>query len=192
MRPLILILVGLFLITKIYAQSDSVNSHVGSIRPYFETGISFFNNDYLKGTFKTNSLYNLGFGLRFGNPNKGNILPFFQYSRSSFNTQLIDINNKVMDTSINIKEFIFGLNIAIKKINSNSFRIKIGYIASLINQNIPYEHIDAKGLYIGFGYEAKVFKNSRVFIGYSYDFLKKSSSLFRDYDIQKIAFGFIL
>ena len=192
MKSFMLILVGLFFISKTYAQCDTANSHVGLIRPYIETGVTFFNNDYLKNTFKTNSLYNLGFGLRFGNPNKDNVLPFIQYSRSNFKTQQLDINNKLMDTTINIKEFIFGLNIAVKKINSNSFRLKLGYIAALINHDIPYKSLDATGLYLGFGYEAKVFKNSRVFVGYSFDFMKKSSSLFRDYDVQKITFGFNL
>jgi predicted porin len=120
------------------------------------------------------------------------ILPFFQYSKSSFTVQKVNVYGTKMDSTLTIEEYIAGFNVIVKRINSNNITAKVGYIDSSINDECVDNSGKAKGLQLGIGYEMKIFRNSRLYINYSYDFLKLSDAAFRDYDIQKITFGFML
>lgn len=184
--------IGMLIVTKCFSQNDSINKPTFWLRPFFENGITFLNNNFLNNSYATNSTYNWGFGLRNGNPNKNMILPYLQYSNSTYSTQNIDKFNNKVDSTLKIQEFIFGFYIPIKSINSNMLTAKIGYINSKINDDILHTSGKANGLQIGFGYEAIVFSNSRIFVIYSYDFMKLNKASFRDYDLQKISLGFIL
>lgn len=192
MRLTFLTIMWILFAPNCFSQNDSIEKPVFWVRPYIETGIAFINNDYLKESYATNSMYNWGVGIRIGNPNKSRMLPYFQYSNSSFTTQNLDGNNNKIDSTLKIQEFMFGFNFIIKKIKSNNITAKAGYIHSMIDDDLFVNSGNANGLQFGFGYEAKFIKNSRVYINYSYDFLKYSKASFRDYDIQKISIGFIL
>jgi predicted porin len=137
-------------------------------------------------------MYNWGVGIRIGNPNKNKMLPYLQYSNSSFTTQNVDANNIKMDSALKIQEYMLGFNLILKRFKSNGLTAKFGYIHSVIDDDLIGNSGDANGLQIGFGYEAKFLKNSRVYINYSYDFLKYTKASFRDYDIQKLSIGFML
>ena len=191
MKHTLIIIIEILFVSNIFSQSDSIEKPVFWVRPYFETGVTFINNDILKESYATNSMFNWGAGIRIGNPNKSRLLPYVQYSNSSFTTQNIDVNSIKIDSTLNIQEFIAGFNFIIKRIKSNNFTTKFAYIHSTINDDLFVNSGSANGLQIGFGYEANFFGNSRVFINYSYDFLKYGAAAFRDYDIQKISIGFM-
>lgn len=192
MKKVSLVIIGLLFVTKIFSQNDSIDKSSFWIRPYIENGITFLNNNNLKETYGTNSMYNWGFGVQIGNPNKRTILPYFQFTNSSYAFQKTNLIGVRADTALKIREFMIGLNVSVLKFNSNVLSAKAGYIISIINDGFHKNSNNANGLQVGIGYEAKIFRNSGVYINYTYDFLKLNNASFRDYDIQKISFGLIL
>jgi hypothetical protein len=192
MKQALLIFIGILLVTELFSQSDSTTKPTFWGRPYFENGIAFIRNDYLKDSYETNSMYHWGLGLRFGNPNISKLLPYMQYSNSTYKSQKVDANNEKVDSTLRIQEFMVGFNIPIKRFHSNMLRAKVGYTYSMIDDDYFNNSDKANGLQVGLGYEAKIFGKSRVYIEYSYDFNKLLKASFRDYDIQKISLGFIL
>jgi hypothetical protein len=191
MKKLSLLVIGILLITKCYSQSDSIEKKTFWIRTYFENGITFIQNDMLKAAYKSNTMYNWGFGLRIGNPNKNVLLPYVLFSTSALTNREKGVNDENMDSTLKINELAFGFHIAIKRFNSNLLRAKIGYIHSIISDDVFDNSDKANGFQIGLGYEANVFKNSRIYIDYSYDLNKLTLASYRDYDVSKLTVGFI-
>ena len=68
MKQITFIFIGMFFSNLCFSQNDSIEKPNIWIRPYFENGIAFLNNDYLKEAYATNSTYNWGAGFRIGNP----------------------------------------------------------------------------------------------------------------------------
>ncbi len=192
MKKMLLMFGGLLLISDCFSQNNPEKKPSAWIRPYVETGITFIKNENLKNTYATNSIYNWGAGLRIGNFVEGKRLLFLQYSNSTFITQRINSKMERLDSALKIEEYLVGFILPLKRINENMIRVKVGFIYSIIQDDLFNNSKEAQGLQLGLGYEAKVFKNSRLYIDYSYDFIKLKKAVFRDYDIQKIAFGFIL
>jgi hypothetical protein len=188
MKQISMIILGIAFFTICYSQNDSLNKPIPIVRPLFENGVAFISNDYLKETYKTNTMYYWGIGFRIGDSRKDMVLPYLKYTNASYITRF----EEKYDSTLSIQEFLVGADIIIKRFNSNMFKAKIGYIYSKINDDFSANSDYANGLQVGFGYEAKVFRNSRVFLDYSYDFLKLSKAIFRDYDIQKVTIGFII
>lgn len=188
MKHFLVIIIILLFSTKAFTQTDSTKRPEIWLRPYLETGVSFLSNDALKTAYSTNSMFNWGVGLRVGNPNKNNVLPYFQYSNSSFTTENVNEADSVL---IN-KALILGTNVVVKSFGANCVSAKVAYIHATIEDDVFVNSGSAHGIQFGLGYEANVFRNSRVFVNYTYDFLKYSKSAFRDYDTQKLTVGFIL
>jgi opacity protein-like surface antigen len=192
MKKLLLIFIGLLLITNLFSQNDSIHKSGFWIRPYFENGISFINNNNLKNSYETNSLYFLGFGLRLGNPNKNLILPYLQYGSSSVSYQYQYNGNVNATNKLKIQEFLVGIDLSLFRYNSNMLTAKLGYCYAPIIDDANNNSYKANGLQIGAGYEVKILRKFRIFINYSYDLIKLNHSIFRDYDIHKLTFGIVL
>lgn len=98
-----------------FSQPDSLRKKTIWLRPSVENGISFIRNEYLKNAFNTNSTYNWGFGVRFGNGAKNDLLPFVQYSNSKYTGRHIFSNNQRMDSILRIREIIAGFVFPVKR-----------------------------------------------------------------------------
>jgi hypothetical protein len=192
MKKVALLIVSLFILLPCFSQTDTIVRPMISLRPYIECGVVFLDNKNLTDSYKTNTTYNWGLGLRIGNPYRNRIFPYFEFSRSHYVTQKTYSNNITADSILRIDEYIFGFNILMKRVKSNMLLAKVGYITSSVKDDMFHNSNTANGLQLGLQYEARFHKNSRAFINYSYDFLKLNKAAFRDYDIQKITFGIIL
>ncbi len=175
-----------------FSQSDSLKKGTIWLRPSIENGISFLRSDFLKNSFGTNSTYNWGFGIRFGNAVKNDLLPFVQYSNSKHTSRINTSANQGMDSVLRIRQIIWGFVFPVKRFGPDMLRVKAGYIHSNILDEISKNSGDGRGLQLGFGFETRMEGNSRVYIDCSYDLVKFELAPFRDYDILKLSFGIVL
>lgn len=175
-----------------FSQPDSLRKKTIWLRPSVENGISFIRNEYLKNAFSTNSTYNWGFGVRFGNGAKNDLLPFVQYSNSKYTGRHIFSNNQRMDSVLRIREIIAGFVFPVKRFGTSMLRAKTGFIHSTILDEISNNDGDGMGVQLGIGFETKMEGNSRVYLDCSYDLIKYEIAPFRDYDILKLSIGIVL
>ncbi len=176
---------------SIYVQS-SVSKPKFLLRPYFENGIDFIQNDKLKQIYSTESKYFYGFGLQLGNSESFKLIPYTQYSMSKFDIEnTIAPDTKVANSLIS-KQFTSGLIIPLKKIEDIYLRARLGYSYSMIKESFYNIDSNSHGFQTGFGLERKIIGNSLIYFDLSYNFQKTSKSDFRDFDMTKLSIGFVL
>lgn len=192
MRHSILTIFFLLIFLISFSQSDSLRKKTIWLRPSVENGVSFIRNEYLKNSFGTNSTYNWGFGIRFGNATKSGLLPFIQYSNSKYTSRRMFSTNQRMDSILRIKQIIAGFVFPVRRFGTSMLRAKTGFIHSTILDEISNNSGDGTGVQLGFGFETKMEGNSRVYFDCSYDLIKYEMAPFRDYDILKLSIGIVL
>lgn len=175
-----------------FSQSDSSKKRTMWLRPSFENGVSIIRNEYLKRSFSTNSTYNWGVGIRFGNAMKNNLLPFIQFSTSKYTTRNVALSNQIMDSVLSLRETIAGFIFPVKRMGASMWRAKAGFIRAAILDEISKNSGNGNGVQVGLGFETKIEGNSRVFIDCSYDLIKHEIAAFRDYDLLKLSIGVVL
>ena len=184
MKNHLFILVGILFTANLFAQNDTAKTKELFIKPFCEIGLSYTSNSHIEDSYYSNSMFNWGIGVRFGNSNINNVLPFAQYSNS--------LMEKASST-LTIQEVKIGVDAYIKRMKSGMFKIKAAAIYSIIDDDLS-NIVTSKGggLQIGLGYEIKILKSSRVSIDYSYNLTQLTNSSPQNYDIHKITIGFIL
>jgi len=192
MRYYILTTLFLAIFLSSFSQSDSIRKKTVWLRPSIENGVSFIRNEYLKNSFGTNSTYNWGFGVRFGNGATNDFLPFVQYSNSKYTSRRIFSTNQRMDSILRIRQIIAGFVFPVRRFGTSMLRAKTGFIHSTILDEISKNSGDGTGVQLGFGFETKMEGNSRVYFDCSYDLIKFEIAPFRDYDILKLSIGIVL
>lgn len=180
----------MLILIQAYSQDSTNNNFKLFFRPYVKSGITFPNNNVLKDNYGTNSIFNWGVGFRFGNPNTQKILPFFDFTQSSYSFNYNEPDTQI-DSITEINEFTFGIDIVIKRIKDDILKAKIGYIYSDIQDEIMIQESQGSGILFGLGYEIKVFRNSRFTLDLTYNYNKLSNALHRDYDNVKFSLGFM-
>jgi len=181
MKKNLLIFIVIILATNLFAQNDTAKTKERLIAPFFEIGLSYTSNSHIEDSYFSNSMFNWGIGVRFGNLNTNNVLPFAQYS------------NYLMEkaaSTLTIQEVKIGIDLFIKRIKSSLFKIKTAAIYSIIDDDLS-NIVNSKGggLQIGLGYEIKILKNSRICIDYSYNLTQFTNNLSQNYNIHKITIG---
>jgi opacity protein-like surface antigen len=176
---------------SIFAQ-DSIQKPTVLLRPYFENGIDFIRNDFLKQNYETQSKYFWGLGVQFGYPETQSLIPYAQFTSSSF-----EIENEIApdikaDSVLTNKQVSGGLIIPLIKMNDAYFRMRMGYCYSMIKESFSNIDSNSHGFQIGVGFERKVIGNSKIFLDLTYNYQKTGESNFRDFDMTKLSVGFIL
>lgn len=186
------ILVSLISINLSVFAQDSIQSPTLLIRPYFENGIDFIRNDELKQNYNTQSKYFLGFGLQFGKPMKQKFTPYIQFTYSATGIEREITPDVFADSTFKTTQFSGGFIFFFKRINDVRLRTRVGYCYSFIEE--PFYNIDSgsHGFQIGIGAEKRILKNSRIYFDVSYNYQKMKTGEFRDFDMAKLSFGFII
>lgn len=175
---------------SLFAQ-DSIQPREMLIRLYFENGIDFIRNDNLKQNYNTQSKYFWGLGWQIGKP-KQKFTPYVQFTYSTTGVETEIAPDVFADSTFKNTQFSGGVIYAFKKINDVRLRTRVGYCYSLIEE--PFYEIDSSshGFQIGIGAEKRIIKNSRIYFDISYNFQKMQTGEFRDFDMTKLSFGFII
>ncbi|MGF1638920.1 MAG: outer membrane beta-barrel protein [Cyclobacteriaceae bacterium] len=190
MRKIILFLFAVVFSISVYAQ-DSIPQSTMSLHPYFEVGLDFIRNDLLQQNYETQSIFYFGFGIQFGHSEQNKVIPYLQYSNSSFEIQKELSANVFADSSLISRQFSAGILVPIAQINDISLRSKLGYSYSLITESFNDIYSGANGFQIGIGVEKKIIGNFRAYLDLTYNYQKTRKSEFRDFDMTKFSFGFI-
>ena len=189
MRKIFIIgLIG-FLSHSIFAQ-DSIQKSTLLLSPYFENGIDFIRNDFLKQNYETQSKYFLGFGIQIGLPETQKMIPYIQYTYSSFEIENEIAPNIKADSTLTIKQVSGGLIFPIKIINDVHLRMRTGYSYSMIKESFYNIDSGSHGFQIGIGAEKKLIGKSRIYFDLTYNYQKTGKSNFRDFDMTKLSVGF--
>lgn len=191
MKKFILLFATIFSGISIYAQDSSANPTF-LMRPYVENGIDFIRNDQIKQNYKTQSKYFLGAGLQIGFPEISKIIPYTQFSFSKFETEKSIVPNSYSDSALITKQILGGLIIPLKKIDVIYVSAKLAYSYSIITESFYKINSNSNGLQIGLSAQKFLVGKSRVYFDISYNFQKTATLEFRDFDMTKFAFGFIL
>jgi hypothetical protein len=191
MKKITLVFVIVLLCQTAFAQSTSSVPHL-LLRPFFENGIDFMRNESLKLNYETQSKYFWGFGFQIGHPEISLLIPFAQASFSHYKIQDSISPGVSSDSALRTNQYLFGIIIPLKKTNNLYYRARIGYSYARIRESFYDIDKASHGLLIGVGIERKVFKYSRVFCELSYNYQKLVLSYYRDFDMIKLSFGFVL
>jgi hypothetical protein len=192
MRKIVFILfIGLFGIS-LQAQESTDEKKPFLIRPYLENGISFIRNDNLKEIYESQSMHHIGFGLQFGSPYTQKIVPYLQYAQSSIDIEKEVETDVFEDYSMKNGQVSVGLILYVMEVNDIYFRTKFAYSLSMIEETFNTIDADSNGFQMGIGVEKKVLKKQRLYIDLTYNFQKTDNSGFKDFDVTKLSFGFIL
>lgn len=186
-----LILVLIFSSTLSLIAQDSIQGPVLLIRPYFENGIDFIRNDELKQNYNTQSKYFLGFGIQFGKPTQ-KFTPYFQYTYSSTGIETEIAPDVIADSTFKNNQFSVGIYYAFRETKNVRLRTRVGYCYSMIEESFYNIDSSSHGFQIGIGAEKRIIKNSRIYFDISYNFQKMQTGEFRDLDMTKLSFGFII
>jgi hypothetical protein len=187
MRKFLTACICAILFANAFSQTDTLKKSTFLLRPYAETGVAFIRNSYLKNSYRTNSMFYWGFGVRFGDPVVNNFLPYIQFTRAS-----TTVKTDSRDSLLSIRELCAGFAFPIKRFGLSMLRTKVAAIYANIKDDISKNFEEGAGLQLGLGWEGKVGKRSRFYLDYSYDLIKYNSSTFKDYDLGKLTFGIIL
>jgi len=190
MRKIFIIgLIG-FLSHSIFAQ-DSIQIPGALVRPYFENGIDFIRNGTLKQNYETQSKYFWGFGVQIGHPESNKLIPYGQYSYSSYSLQNEIAPGIIEDSTLTTKQLSGGLVIRVKKINDVYLKMRVGYCFSIIEESFFSIYSKSHGFQVGIGVEKKIIGNSRIYLDLRYNYQKTDKLNFRDFDMTKLAIGFV-
>jgi hypothetical protein len=189
-KNLLILVVGLLCQTA-FAQSTSSGPHL-MLRPFVENGIDFIRNEGLKLNYETQSKYFWGFGFQIGHPEISSLIPFAQASFSNYKMQDSISLGVTSDSALRTNQYLFGVIIPLKKTKNLLYRARIGYSYARIRESFYDIDRASHGFQIGMGIERRVFKHSRVFCELSYNYQKLVLSYYRDFDMIKLSFGFVL
>ncbi len=173
---------------------DSLHGPKIFIRPFFETGIDFIQSDYLKDTYNTKTKTFWAIGLQFGHADEGKVVPYVQYTRSSYSKEVISLpNTSATEYQFLTEGFNAGFIIPVVMFKNGFLKTKIAYSYARIKEPFSDTDDNSNGIQFGFGYEKKVFKYSRIFVDLTYNYQKTiKSAAIRDLDMTKLSVGFVL
>ncbi len=178
-----------FLYVSLVAQEQNQKPKL-LLRPYFENGIDFIQNEQLKQDYQTNTKYYWGLGLQFGHPERSKIIPFAQLTFSSFDFRVELSNNQFSDHTLSDRQFVGGIQVPIIKRHSMYVTTRFGYSHSTINESFHEIYSSSHGLQVGI--EKKIIGNARMYIDLIYNYQKANTTNFKDFDMVKVAIGFVL
>jgi hypothetical protein len=192
MRKIAFILfIGVFGIS-LQAQETTTEKKPFLIRPYIENGINFIRNERLKDAYMSQSMYHIGFGLQFGSPYNQKIVPYLQYAQSSMDIEREIETDVFRKFSMKNDQVSLGLILHVKEVNGIYFRTKFAYSLSMIEETFNALDNDSHGIQLGVGVEKKVLKNQRIYMDLTYNYQKTDNDGFKDFDVTRLSFGFIL
>ena len=190
MKKTILTSAILFLCVITYAQ-DSITKPRLLLRPFFECGANFLRNDVLKQNYATQSMYVWSAGLQIGFPGTSQMIPYLQFSSSSFGIKNRISPNSVADSVLSIKQGTCGVILPFKIITDVYLRARFGYTYSAIKESFYKIDASAHGFQIGIGAEWRISGSSRIYSDFVYNYQKTERSSFSDFDVTRLSIGFV-
>jgi len=175
-----------------FFKKDSMSTPKLLLRPYVENGMYFFKNSVLKESYATQSVYYYAFGFQIGHPQTFKIIPFTQMSFSKYTIDKILYKNTTSDSCFSMKQVVVGMILPVFTVHDSYFRIKLGYSVSFIKESLHSINENHIGLQVGLGIERKFIGNSRMYTDFSYLYQKCKNAEFKDFDMTRLAFGFVL
>jgi hypothetical protein len=171
---------------------DSLHSPRLLLRPFLENGIYFLRNTELKTNYSTQSIFYYGFGFQIGHPQTFKIIPFTQISFSKYTIDKVLYQNTKADSSFSMKQIVLGVILPVYSSKDNFIRMKCGYSVSFIKETFHFIDDSPFGLQVGLGIERRFIGNTRMYTDFSYLYQKSSNPNFKDFDMTKLALGFVL
>ncbi len=156
------------------------------VRPYVELGVDFLQSGALRRQYDTQSKSFVGMGVQYGHPQSATIIPFVQYSMSTYQA------DRATDGTLRTNQFAGGVIVPFFQMESAHFRTRFGYSYAMIEESFQDIDSNAHGFLIGLGIEKSIIRNSRVFLDVTYNYQKSSNSGFKDFDMLKLSIGFVL
>jgi hypothetical protein len=156
------------------------------VRPYVELGVDFLQSGALRRQYDTQSKSFVGIGVQYGHPKSASIIPFVQYSMSTFRT------DRATDGTLQTNQFAGGVIVPFFQMESAHFRTRFGYSYAMIEESFQDIDSNAHGFLIGLGIEKSIIRNSRVFLDVTYNYQKSANTGFKDFDMLKLSIGFVL
>jgi len=171
---------------------DSTHKPTMLLRPFVENGIHYLKNSDLSQKYGTSSMYYYSFGFQIGHPETFTIIPFAQLTFTRYDIDKHVYLNTKLDSIFTMKQLSAGMILPIYRVKETTIRMKIGASLSVLKESFFSINEADLGVLLGFGIERKFIGNSRVYIDYTYLYQKAKSSNFKDFDMTRLAFGFIL
>lgn len=211
MKKTILVAFAALLVSAAFAE-DTIRKPKLMLRPYVENGVDFIRNEELQTFYRTKSKYFIGIGLQFGHPMRSTVIPFAQITHSKFTVDQPTYHYQTENGvdympepssygtySITTTQCSGGLLFPFKISTNTNLRARAAYSFAMIedsyvaqlDHNTDKEYEASHGFQIGFGAE-RMIAVSRVYADILYNFQKSNSMAFSDYDMVKLAFGFVL
>jgi len=175
-----------------FLKRDSLHSPRLLLRPYFENGISYFQNNELKNKYETKSIYYYGFGFQIGHIKTHKIIPYSLLSFSKYSTDKVLYQNTKPDSIFTMKNIVVGLIMQIYSFDETFFKIKLGYSLSFIKESFNSINDNPWGLQLGIGIERKFIGNTRLYTDLTYIYQKAHNGRFKDFDVTRLSFGIVL
>lgn len=188
MKPIKTLLFLLFLgvlSSDLHSQSASQKPSL-MVRPYVEMGVDFLQSGALRRQYDTQSKSFVGMGVQYGHPQSASLIPFAQYSMSTFE------KSGAAAGTLRTNQFAGGVNVPIFKNESVIYRTRFGYSYEMIDESFQNIDSHAHGFLIGLGIEKSVIQNSRVHVDVTYQYQKTANVGFKDFDMAKLSIGFVL
>ena len=173
-------------------KKDSLHSPRLLLRPFFENGISYFQNNELKNKYETKSIYYYGFGFQIGHIKTHKIIPYTLLSFSKYSIDKVLYQNTTPDSIFSMKNIVVGLILPIYSFDETYLRIKLGYSLSFIKDSFNALNDNPWGLQLGIGIERKFIRNTRIFADLTYIYQKAHNAKFKDFDVSRLSFGLVL
>jgi len=156
------------------------------VRPYVEMGVDFLQSGSLRRQYQTQSMPYWGFGVQVGHPRSASLVPFVQYSMSTY--EVDGATNGTLRTN----QFTGGVILPLCRKETLQYRTRFGYSYSNIKESIQSIDSHSHGFLIGLGVEKSIIQNSRVYLDVTYHYQKSSNTGFKDFDMAKLSIGFVL
>jgi hypothetical protein len=188
MKPIKTLLFLLFLgvlSSDLHSQSASQKPSP-LVRPFVEMGVDFPQSGSLRRQYQTQSMPYWGFGVQMGHPRSASLVPFVQYSMSTY--EIDGATNGTLRTN----QFAGGVIIPLCRKETLQYRTRFGYSYSNIKESIQSIDSHSHGFLIGLGVEKSVIQNSRVYVDVTYHYQKSANIGFKDFDMAKLSIGFVL
>lgn len=167
---------------------DNAKKPKGLFRPSIELGTSFYRNDILKDSLKTGSTLEWGVGLQFNHSIANSVIPFVMYNQSNYATKT------PLDSTESFRSNLLRVGVLVPAYSSKKHFVQpiISFtIGKISNDFMPVSDF-ALGYNAGIRLEKQILLHSRVFMEFSYAYLKLNSSSFKDYDSFRFLIGFTL
>jgi len=175
-----------------FLKRDSIHSPRLLLRPFFENGISYFQNNELKNKYETKSIYYYGLGFQIGHIKTHKIIPYTILSFSKYIIDKVMYQNTKPDSIFTMKNIVVGFILPIYTFEETYIKIKFGYSISFIKESFYSINDNPWGLQIGIGVERKFIRNTRIYTDLTYIYQKSNNARFKDFDVTRLSFGIVL